>query len=174
LCKFQLGEKVDGPVDYGDFGAGGRLLPDELSAIPVGVTREDDEDGRILGDNHCPRHRTMEPAKEALQTQLVQLSELIKSKLRSVVTLSLVVDPECCHRCHDEWCGCYEPTLDAAVVNSLIAFLPSSCVNLELNTAGTESDREGTETHMCATIQILLPQLRQPPAAFKKSLSRCV
>jgi hypothetical protein len=77
--------------------------------------------------------------------------------MRSIVTFSLVVDPECCHY---QWCGCYEPTFDSAVIDGLIAFLPSSCVNLELDTGGTESDGDGEETHICTTIQTLLPQLR--------------
>jgi hypothetical protein len=75
LRKLEPEEKVDGLVDYDDFEAVGRLPAEDLSTIPVGDTREDEEDGRILGDNHCARHRTMEPAKEVLQTQLVRLSQ---------------------------------------------------------------------------------------------------
>jgi F-box-like len=157
--ELEPGEKANCAVDYQDIGTDD-CLPEEEPGATIAEDNTEEDDETEVGETHCYRHPTMEPEKELLEYQLFKLSQLIKSKMRSIVTFSLVIDPECCQACESDWCGCYEPTLDSAVIDGLIAFLPSSCVNLELDTGGTEGEGEDTGTHICTTIQTLLPQLQ--------------
>ena len=78
------------------------------------------------------------PMKE-LGERILKLSGAI-GKLSGLITFSFTIDADTRDK---SWCGCYVPIFARGPLTQLLLALPPSCVNLELDTDGTE--RTGSE-----------------------------
>ena len=88
----------------------------------------------VHGLNHHGRiNRDLRPMKQ-LGERIVKLAKAIP-RLCGLTTFSFTIDAD---SRDPAWCGCYEPIFARRPLAQLIVALPKRCVNLELDTDGTE------------------------------------
>ena len=117
------------------------------------------EDDMVVGQNHCHRQNDHhdDTTQREFQKHLRLLSLTIEQYFKSLVTFSFTIDNE---PMDGLWCGCIEPNISVVVFAQILKALPRTCVNLELDTGGTDySCVHRSDDIVCAGVRRLLPQL---------------
>lgn len=112
----------------------------------------------IVGQNHPHRQDDHHDDTTHIEIQklLKLLALIIEQKVTSLGTFSFAIDNE---PQSGYWCGHKEPSVSIIAFDNLLRSVPPTCVNLELDTGGTDfSCVQRNEHLLCAQVRRLLPQ----------------